>query len=193
MRKLIGKRVAILVADGFEQVELTSPRIALEDEGAETFIVSPAVRTVKSWKHTDWGRPFKVDAALDGADPGAYDGLLLPGGVMNPDKLRLHPRAVAFVRTFANAGKPIAAICHGPWLLIDAGLAHGKKITSWPTLRTDLRNAGADWMDEEFVLDGQLLTSRKPGDLPAFNREMIRLFARQPTRVRATSLPANGY
>ena len=106
---------------------------------------------------------------------------------MNPDKLRLHPRAVAFVRTFANAGRPIAAICHGPWLLIDAGLAHGKKITSWPTLRTDLRNAGADWVDEEFVLDGQLLTSRKPGDLPAFNREMIRLFARQPTRVRATS------
>jgi protease I len=193
MRKLIGKRVAILVADGFEQVELTSPRVALEDEGAETNIVSAAGRTVKAWKHTDWGRPFKVDVPLDAADAGAYDALLLPGGVMNPDKLRLQPRAVAFVRTFANAGKPIAAICHGPWILIDAGLVHGKKLTSWPTLRADLRNAGADWVDQEFALDGQLLTSRKPEDLSAFNREMIRLFSQQPTRTRATTIPVNGY
>lgn len=182
MRKLIGKRVAILVADGFEQVELTDPRVALEDEGAETQIVSPAGKLVKAWKTTDWGRSLRVDVALDEANAARYDALLLPGGVMNPDKLRLLPKAIAFIRAFGAAGKPIAAICHGPWTLIDAGLVHDKRITSWPSLKHDLRNAGATWVDEEVVVDGQLVTSRKPGDLAAFSREMINLFGQSITQ-----------
>jgi protease I len=182
MRKLSGKRVAILVADGFEQVELTQPRVALEDDGAETLVVSAAGKRVKAWKSTDWGTTVKVDVALEDADPTRYDALLLPGGVMNPDKLRLDPRAIAFIRAFGAAGKPIAAICHGPWTLIDAGLVHGKRMTSWPTLRTDLRNAGATWVDEEVVVDGQLVTSRKPDDIPAFSREMVKLFSQSITQ-----------
>jgi protease I len=193
MRKLIGKRIAILVCDGFEQVELTSPRTALEDEGAETDVISAAGKTVKGWKVDDWGRPVRVDVSLDAADVGRYDALLLPGGVINPDKLRMLPRAIALIRAFANSGKPIAAICHGPWTLIDAGLVHGRRMTSWPSLRTDLRNAGATWVDEDVVVDGQLVTARKPSDLPAFNREMVNLFAAQATRARAAVLPANGY
>jgi protease I len=193
MRKLIGKRIAILVCDGFEQVELTAPRTALEDEGAETDVISAAGKTVKGWKVSDWGRPVRVDVSLDAADVGRYDALLLPGGVMSPDKLRMLPRAIALIRAFANSGKPIAAICHGPWPLIDAGLVHGRRMTSWPSLRTDLRNAGAVWVDENVVVDGQLVTSRKPEDLAAFNREMVNLFAAQTTRARAAVLPANGY
>jgi deglycase len=189
MRKLSGKRIAILVADGFEQVELTDPRVALEDDGAETQVVSPAGKLVKGWKSTDWGRSVKVDVALDDADAGRYDALLLPGGVMNPDKLRLAPKAIAFIRAFGAAGKPIAAICHGPWTLIDAGLVHGKRMTSWPSLRTDLRNAGATWVDEEVVVDGQLVTSRKPGDIPAFSREMTKLFAQSITQQWFPSTP----
>jgi protease I len=183
MRKLSGKRVAILVADGFEQVELTGPRVALEDEGAETQIVSPAKKLVKAWKTTDWGRSLSVDVALEQADVGHYDALLLPGGVMNPDKLRLEPKAIALIRAFGAAGKPIAAICHGPWTLIDAGLVHGKRMTSWPSLKHDLRNAGATWVDEEVVVDGQLVTSRNPGDIPAFSREMITLFSESITQA----------
>ena len=147
MRKLSGKRIAILVADGFEQVELTEPRTALEDEGAMTEIVSPSKGRVKAWKLTDWGRKLKVDVHLPAADATLYDALLLPGGVMNPDELRTNPDALRFVRAFADVGKPIAAICHGPWTLINAGVVPGKTMTSWPSLEVDLRNAGAEWVD----------------------------------------------
>jgi protease I len=191
MRKLIGRRVAILVCDGFEQVDLVEPRTALEDEGAETQIVSPAGRTVKSWKVADWGRPMKVDVPLDLAKVGDYDALLLPGGVMNPDKLRVYPRAIALIREFATSGKPIAATSHGPWPLIDAGLVHGKRLTSWPSLRIDLRNAGATWIDEPVVVDGLLVTSRKPADLAAFSRETITLIAQKTLHSRTTVLRAN--
>ncbi len=193
MRKLIGKRVAFLVCDGFEQSELVEPRVFLEDEGAATEVISPAGRTVRGWKLGDWGRRVRVDVPLDQAEVGNYDALVLPGGVMNPDTLRMHPRAIAFIRAFSNSGKPIAAICHGPWTLIDAGLVHGKRMTSWPSLRTDLRNAGADWVDEEVVTDGQLVTSRKPADLPAFSRETLRILAQQAPRTRAAVLPAVRY
>jgi protease I len=169
--------VAILVCDGFEQVELTDPRLALEDEGAHAFVVSPSHDRVRAWKSGDWGKKIPVDVHLEDADPAAYDALLLPGGVMNPDRLRLHPRAIDFIRAFGEAGKPIAAICHGPWTLIDAGCVRGKTLTSWPSLRTDLTNAGASWVDEEVVRDGMLVTSRKPADIPAFNRRMIDMFA----------------
>ncbi len=194
MRKLIGKRVAILIGDGFELVELTDPRTALEDEGAETEIVSAAGRTVRSWRRVDWGRSMKVDVPLDLANAGNFDALLLPGRMFSPDKLRLLPKAIAFIRGFATASKPIAAICHGPWPLIDAGLVHGKRMTSWPSLRADLRNAGAEWVDHEVVVDGSLVTSRKPEDLPALSREIVRLFTQQPTtRPRAQVIPVNQY
>ena len=176
MTDLEGKRVAILVADGFEQVELTGPRDALEEAGAETEIVSPADKKVRGWDETDWGSKFKVDVHLDQADAGQYDALLLPGGVMNPDKLRLQPGAIAFIRAFFDAGKPVAAICHGPWTLIDAGVVKGRRLTSYPSIQADLKNAGADWVDEEVVVDNGLVTSRKPDDLPAFNRKMIEEF-----------------
>jgi protease I len=175
MRKLIGKRVAVLVCSGFEQAELIEPRTALEDEGAIVDVVSPEAARVRAWKMTDWGRSIRVDVPLAEANANRYDALLLPGGVMNPDRLRLVPAALAFVRAFAEAGKPIAAICHGPWTLIDAGLVRGKKMTSWPSLQTDLRNAGATWVDQEVVRDGKLLTSRKPKDIPAFSRGLVEL------------------
>jgi protease I len=185
MENLQGKKVAILVADGFEQVELTEPRKALDEAGAETRIVSPAEGKVKGWQHTEWGDELPVDVPLGQARPDDYDALLLPGGVMNPDKLRIDPAAVAFVRHFVDAGKPIAAICHGPWPLIEAGGVKGRELTSWPSLRTDLKNAGAHWVDREVVQDEQLVTSRKPDDIPAFNREMVRMFARQTAAVGA--------
>ena len=170
-------RVAILVTDGFEQVELIEPRTALDAAGAKTSIVSPKDGEVRGWNHTEWGDRFPVDRALAGADPAEFDALLLPGGVINPDKLRITPEAVAFVRSFLDAGKPVAAICHGPWLVLEAGGADGRRLTSWPSLRTDLQNAGAEWVDEEVVVDRNVVTSRKPDDIPAFNRETIRLFA----------------
>ncbi len=176
MNELEGKKVAILVADGFEQIELTSPREALEEAGAETEIVSPAEGKVKGWEETKWGKKFKVDMPLDEADPDEYDALLLPGGVMNPDKLRANPKAVEFVRAFFSAGKPVAAICHGPWTLINAGMATGKRLTSYHSIQMDLKNAGANWVDEEVVVDNGLVTSRKPDDLPAFNAKMIEEF-----------------
>jgi len=176
-QKLTDKRVAILVADGFEQVELTEPRKALDDAGATTEIVSPAGDLVKGWQHTVWGDKFDVDVKLDDADSADYDALLLPGGVINPDKLRLEPKAIEFIRGFIKAGKPVAAICHGPWTLIDAGAVRGRKMTSWPSLQTDLRNAGANWVDEQVVVDKRVVTSRKPDDIPAFNRKMIEEFA----------------
>jgi protease I len=173
------------VCNGFEQVELTEPRTALEDEGAIVDVVSPEQERVKAWKATDWGRTLRVDVPLREADPARYDALLLPGGVINPDKLRLVPQAIAFIKDFAGAGKPIAAICHGPWTLIDAGLVRGKRMTSWPSLQTDLRNAGATWVDEEVVRDSKVLTSRKPADIPAFNRRMIELFEEPAPRAAA--------
>ena len=178
MESLKGLKVAILVDDGFEEVELVQPRNALDRAGAETRIVSPKGDPVRSWDLTDWGGDFPIDVALSEAKPDDYDSLLLPGGVMNPDKLRMQPTAVDFVKAFFDAGKSVAAICHGPWIIIEAGAARGRRIASWPSLKTDLRNAGAEWVDEEAVVDGNLVTSRKPDDIPAFNREMIDLFSR---------------
>jgi protease I len=175
--KLSHHRVAILVANGFEQEELTRPREALEAAGAVTELVSPEDGKVKGWEHTDWGDEFDVDVSLDDADPEAYDALLLPGGVMNPDRLRGNEGALAFVRAFFQAGKPVAAICHAPWTLIDAGVVEGREMTSYPSLRTDLRNAGATWVDREVVVDQGLVTSRKPADIPAFIGKMIEEFA----------------
>ena len=170
---LDNKRVAILVTDGFEQIELTEPKAALEKVGAETEIVSPAGRTVRGWDETKWGKTFPVDVPLKKAKASDYDALLLPGGVMNPDKLRMDPKAVAFVRAFFDAGKPVAAICHGPWTLIDAGVVRGRRLTSYPSIQSDLKNAGAEWVNEPVVVDNGLVTSRKPADIPAFNRKMI--------------------
>jgi len=176
-KQLDGKTVAILVADGFEQVELTEPRKALEAAGARTQIISPADGKVKGWNHTQWGDIFPVDVPLSQANPDDYDALLLPGGVMNPDKLRQNPDATQFVRAFFDSAKPVAAICHGPWTLIDAGVVDGRKLTSYGSIQADLKNAGARWVDEEVVVDQGLVTSRKPDDIPAFNRKMIEEFA----------------
>ena len=175
--ELRGKRIAALVDDGFEQSELLEPRKALQDAGATVDIVSPQASEVKGWKHTDWGEKVKVDRQLDTAKADDYDALLLPGGVMNPDKLRMNPTAVQFVKAFVDSGRPIAAICHAPWTLIETGATKGRKMTSWPSLRSDLRNAGANWVDQEVVVDNGLVTSRKPDDIPAFNKKMIEEFA----------------
>jgi protease I len=174
---LKGMKVAILVDNGFEQVELTEPRKALDEAGAETKIVSPQIDRVRGWKSSDWGDELPVDVPLDGARPEDFDALLLPGGVMNPDSLRINPKAVTFVKTFFDVGKPVAAICHGPWTVLEAGHAKGRRVTSWPSLKTDLRNAGAEWVDQEVVVDGKLITSRKPDDIPAFNGAMIEVFS----------------
>ena len=171
--QLQGKKVAILATEGFEQVELTDPKKALEAAGASTVVVSPMKDKIRGWNHTEWGQDVKVDLALDGANAADYDALLLPGGVMNPDKLRTNPKAVAFVKAFFDAGKPVASICHGPWTIIEAGEARGRTMTSWPSLQTDIRNAGGTWVDQEVVTDNGLVTSRKPDDLPAFNKKMI--------------------
>ena len=176
-RPLSNTKVALLVTDGFEQVELTSPRQALDDAGATTHIVSPKSGEVKGWDHTDWGATFDVDAPLASADPADYDALVLPGGVLNPDKLRTDEAALAFVKHFFDAGKPVGAICHGPWTLIEVGAADGRRMTSYPSIKTDLMNAGADWVNEEVVQDGNLTTSRNPDDLPAFNRALVEAFA----------------
>jgi protease I len=174
---LKGKRVAILATDGFEQVELTEPKKALEDAGAETQVVSPKDGQIKGWNHTDWGEPVSVDVNLKSAQAGDYDALLLPGGVMNPDRLRMDPAAVRFAKAFFEASKPVAAICHGPWLLVEAGVLKGRKVTSWPSLKTDITNAGGQWTDQEVVTDQGLVTSRKPDDIPAFNKKIIEEFA----------------
>jgi protease I len=182
MDQLTGLKVAILVEDGFEQVELTKPQKALDLAGADTQIVSPRRDQVRAWNFREWGEEFPVDVPLSRARAQDFDALLLPGGVMNPDRLRMQPAAVAFVRHFIDAGKPIAVICHGPWTLVEADAARGRRITSWPSLKTDLRNAGAEWVDQEVVVDGNLVSSRKPDDIPAFNRAMIDLFSRAPRR-----------
>lgn len=171
--KLHGKKIAILATDGFEQVELTEPRKALEGAGAATVVIAPKSGEIKGWKFKEWGDTVKVDKTLDDANPNDYDALLLPGGVINPDHLRTEPKAVNFVRQFVATGKIVAAICHGPWTLVEADVVRGKKVTSWPSIKTDLKNAGANWVDQEVVADGQFIFSRKPDDIPAFSKAVI--------------------
>jgi protease I len=180
---LHGLRVAILVTDGFEEVELLEPRRALDEAGADTRVVSPNRDRARGWNFTDWGDDVTVDVPLDRARPQDFDALLQPGGVISPDTLRTIPAAVAFVKAFFGAEKPVAAICHGPWMVIEADEARGRRIASWPSLKTDLRNAGAEWVDQEVVVDRNLVSSRKPDDIPAFNREMITLFSRAPAHA----------
>jgi len=188
---LSGKRIAFLATDGVEQVELTEPKKNLEDAGATTEIISPKSGEIKAWKFKEWGDKLKVDKSLDQADPEDYDALVLPGGVINPDHLRMEPKAVQFVKDFARTGRTIAAICHGPWTLIEAGLVRGKKMTSWPSLKTDLKNAGANWVDEPVIKDGNLVTSRKPDDIDTFSRAIMDSVApigeAEPQRLRAAS------
>lgn len=175
--RLQGCKVAVLATDGFEQSELEKPVEALKAEGAQVDVVSPKAGEIQGYVHHDKGRAVPVDRELTSADAAAYDAIVLPGGVMNPDALRLEPKAIDFVRSFAEAGKPIAAICHGPWTLINAEAVEGRRMTSWPSLEADLRNAGAEWVDQEVVVDQGLVTSRKPDDLPAFCAKMVEEFA----------------
>lgn len=168
-----GKRIAILATDGFEQTELMGPKKALEDAGAETVIVAPQAGEIKGWKDKQWADSITVDQTLDEANAEDFDALLLPGGLMNPDRLRMDEKAVAFTREFAESGKPIGAICHGPWTLIEAGAVEGRKMTSWPAIKSDLENAGAEWVDAEVICDQGLVTSRKPEDVPAFSKKLI--------------------
>ena len=177
MATLENRRVAILTEEGFEQVELTSPKASLKDAGAIVHIISPKSGKIKAWDKTNWGIEVDVDKQLDQVSPDDYDALVLPGGVLNPDKLRQNKDAVAFVTAFLKEGKPVAAICHGPQMLIETGLIKGRKLTSFPSLQTDLKNAGAEWVDEEVVVDNGLITSRTPADLPAFNKKAIEEFA----------------
>lgn len=176
MGKLDGKKIAFLAADGVEQVELTEPRKAVEAEGAETELISLEDGEIQGFEKLDHGEKFKVDRTVSDADASNYDGLVLPGGVHNPDLLRADEDAVSFVRAFFEAGKPVGAICHGPWTLIDAGVVDGLKLTSYPSIQADLKNAGANWVDEEVVVDKGLTTSRKPDDLPAFNEKIVEEF-----------------
>lgn len=185
--KLNGKKVAILVADGFEQVELTAPREALDAAGAKTEIISPKAGEVEGWNHYDKGDKFPVDVELNAANPADYDALLLPGGVANPDQLRAMPEAVQFVKAFFDAGKPVAAICHGPWTLVEAGVVKNREMTSYNSIKTDLINAGAKWVDEAVVTDNGLVTSRQPDDIPAFNKKMIEEFAEGKHRKQTAS------
>ena len=174
--RLDGKKVAILVADGFEQVEMTKPREALDEAGAETKIVSLKPGKIQGMHHADKGDKFDVDLTLDEARPEQFDALLIPGGLMNPDSLRSNDDALEFTRHFFRERKPVAVICHGPWVLIDAGVVRGRTLTSWPAIKTDVKNAGGKWINEEVVVDNGLVTSRKPDDIPAFNRKMIEEF-----------------
>ena len=177
MATLENRRVAILTEEGFEQVELTSPKAALKDAGAIVHVISPKAGKIKAWDKTNWGIEVDVDKQLDEVSPDDYDALMLPGGVLNPDKLRQNKNAVAFVSAFLDEGKPVAAICHGPQMLIETGMIKGRKLTSYPSLQTDLKNAGANWVDEEVVVENGLITSRTPADLPAFNKKMVEEFA----------------
>ncbi|MBV9215967.1 MAG: type 1 glutamine amidotransferase [Acidobacteria bacterium] len=187
MPDLSNTKVAILVADGFEQVEMTDPRAALDAVDAETVVVSPVKGEVEGWNHYDKGDKFPVDVQLEDADPDDFDALLLPGGVANPDQLRMNPEAVEFVRAFFDAGKPVAVICHGPWTLVEADVVRGRRITSWPSVKTDLINAGAEWVDAECVVDSGLVSSRKPDDIPAFNEKMIEEFVEGKHRGRSSA------
>ncbi len=175
--ELRGKKIAILATDGFEQSELQKPKVSAEQAGATVHVIAPKDGTIRGWLLKDWGDDVTVDATLGAADPGDYDGLILPGGVINADHLRVNTNAIDFVRHFFDADKPVAVICHAPWLLIEAGAAKGRTLTSYPTLRSDLENAGATWVDREVVVDRGLITSRNPDDLDAFNRESVAAFA----------------
>lgn len=182
-KQLEGTTVAIVATNGFEQVELTQPRSALETAGATTHVVAPDAGSIRGWDHTDWGDDVDVDRTLDEADPDDYDALFLPGGVLNPDKLRMNDGAISFIRHFFDNGKPVAAICHGPQALINAEVVEGRRLTSYPSVRKDLENAGADWIDQEVVVDNGLITSRNPDDIPAFNEAIANEFS----LVRATT------
>ena len=169
----MAKRILIIATDGFEQSELMEPKAALEAAGFETVVASPKAGEIKGWKDGNWGESVPVDAELDSVSEGDFDALLLPGGQMNPDILRMDERVIDLIEDFNDAEKPIAAICHAPWLLIEADVVDGRTVTSWPSVRTDLRNAGADVVDQEVAIDGNLITSRKPDDIPAFNKALI--------------------
>ncbi len=184
---LQGMKVAFLATDGFEQAELTDPKKILEEAGAKADVVSIKSGEIKGWDQTDWGKTVKVDKTLEQAKASEYDILVLPGGQINPDKLRVDEKAVAFVKEFAQSGKLVAAICHGSWTLIEAGVVKGKKMTSWPSVKTDLRNAGANWVDLEVVVDGNMITSRKPEDIPAFSKKIIEVASQAGQRLKAAS------
>lgn len=188
--KLAGKRVAILATDGVEQSELIEPRKALDDAGVTTLVVSPKRGMIKGWHHDNWGEEIAVDLLLSDVRAGDFDALMLPGGVMNPDRLRQDRSAVQFVKQFAMSGKPIAAICHGPWLLVEADVVRGRTVTSWPSLQTDIRNAGGDWVDREVATDEGLVTSRKPDDIPAFSKKMIEEIAEGVHQERVAASPS---
>jgi len=183
-KNLTGKKVAILVDEGFEQVELIKPKKALDRAGAQTQVVSPREGEVRGWNMRRWGKRVAVDVPLESADPANFDALLLPGGVMNPDKLRMNPAAVGFVKHFFDAGKPVAVICDGPWTLVEADVVKGRTLTSWPSLKTDIQNAGGNWVDEEVVTDMGLVSSRKPDDIRAFTKKMIEEFAEGEHKTR---------
>ena len=189
-RKLDGKKVAILVTDGFEQVEMTNPCEALEEAGAETKIVSLKPGKIQGMHHADKGDKFDADLTLDEARPEEFDALLIPGGLMNPDALRSNDDALEFTRHFFREGKPVAAICHGPWVLIDAGVVRGRTLTSWPAIKNDVKNAGGKWVNEQVVVDNGLVTSRKPDDIPAFNKKMIEEFCEGRHEAMATAASA---
>jgi protease I len=173
MASLSGKKIAFLATDGFEQAELLDPRKALDDAGATTVVIAPKAGEIRAWNMKDWGKTIKVDKTLADANPNDYDALVLPGGVINPDHLRMDPAAINFIKKFVETGRTTAAICHGPWTLVEAGVVRGKTVTSWPSVKTDLKNAGANWVDQEVVTDGQFIFSRKPDDIPAFSRTII--------------------
>jgi protease I len=183
--ELKGRKIAILATDGFEQVELMDPRKNVEAAGATTEVLSVKDGSIKGWKFTDWGDSVRVDKLVAKANVDDYDALILPGGQINPDKLRMEKSAVDFVRNFVASGKPVAAICHAPWMLIEAGVVKGKTVTSWPSVHTDLTNAGANWVDREVVEDGNIITSRKPDDIPAFSKKLIEVTAKTPQHAHA--------
>jgi protease I len=191
MGKLDGKKVAFLATDGVEQVELIEPLEAVRDEGAEVDVISLKKGEFQGFEHLDKGQTFTADKAVKDASADDYDGLVLPGGVANPDFLRSDEDAVRFVRSFVEAKKPVGAICHGPWMLVEAGVVRDRKVTSWPSLQTDIRNAGGDWVDQEVVVDQGLVTSRKPDDLPAFNEKIVEEFCEGRHEQQAASVQAD--
>lgn len=184
--ELKGRKIAILATDGFEQVELTDPKRSVENAGATAEVLSVKEGSIKGWKFTDWGDAVRVDKLVGKANIDDYDALILPGGQINPDKLRMDKSAVDFVHKFTASGKPVAAICHGPWMLVEAGVVKGKTVTSWPSIHTDLINAGAKWVDKEVVEDGNLITSRKPDDIPAFSKKVIESVSKAPHLAKAS-------
>jgi protease I len=186
--KLTGKRIAFVATDGVEQIELTSPWEAVLEAGGQPVLVSPKTDPIQGMNHTDKGDRFGVDVGIDMANPDEYEGLVLPGGVANPDRLRTHREVVSFIRSFFENGKPVAVICHGPWTLVEADVLRGRTITSWPSLKTDIRNAGGKWVDQEVVVDRGLVSSRKPDDLPAFNEKMLEEFAEGVHRKQAEAV-----